>query len=633
MNMEISNTTLKNNLDSLTLSEQLKKELLTMPLSSDVQISMMAKGKPRMRYKSCDLYNTEDPLGTIVKEIQRLKGEKQQDLVVLFGFALGIHAEFIKKKFDSKLLIFDPFKEIFKTVLTARTIQLQNTIIENNYGRLFDLLDKYLENSDRKLVVTSIPAYRECFAEEFERFKSVVQQAVDNLSIRQNTLQKGMQWAEHELTNLKNAVLLPDVAIFKNKFKGRPAIFAGSGPSLDKNIKYLKSAQNKAVIIAANSALKALDKHGIVPDFAAVIEAKDLTYHFRETTFLKELNIVATPNAFPGYFKLPCRHTFCQTVYPSPTNDWLQQAYDCKSPVTAGGSVALTAFAILYKLGCNPIIAIGMDLAYTEGSTHAADSDYSIVKMKYDRDKKQMELYVDPDDEKKGNKKIPENAPKKEARAALLTEAWGDRSKKVVTYTVFNSYRLWLESAAETWASDRTLINCTEGGAHIKGFNEKYLKDTIDQFCVEHFPAREWIDSAVAEFKPPEIKPIQKVAHDELQKLSQMSLLAQKAAKQCRQAISEAKKYNLQAAQNHMNRLEKKEAELGALTRKSRLLNQVLQSAANKIRLERHKDKNSDQVKQTINSLNRSILLFDEIITAADKLKKLIKKNINYLIN
>jgi hypothetical protein len=60
------------------------------------------------------------------------------------------------------------------------------------------------------------------------------------------------------------------VIALKNKFRNLPCIVVGAGPSLDKNVRFLHRAQNKAVIISCDAALKPLMGHGIVPEFVVV---------------------------------------------------------------------------------------------------------------------------------------------------------------------------------------------------------------------------------------------------------------------------------------------------------------------------------------------------------------------------
>ncbi len=42
--------------------------------------------------------------------------------------------------------------------------------------------------------------------------------------------------------------------------------------------------------------------------------------------------------------------------------------------VQTGGSVATTALDVAINMGCNPIIFVGQDLAYTDGKSHSKDT-------------------------------------------------------------------------------------------------------------------------------------------------------------------------------------------------------------------------------------------------------------------
>lgn len=111
-----------------------------------------------------------------------------------------------------------------------------------------------------------------------------------------------------------------------------------------------------------------------------------------------------------------------------------------------GGSIAhaLTLFAAY--IGCNPIVFIGQDLAYTEDKYHSNSSNRRVHNK---LDEGENFFYVD---DINGN--------------------------KVKTSPILNDFRIVLEEIIKLFPETK-FINATEGGANIKGTEVKNLKETI----------------------------------------------------------------------------------------------------------------------------------------------------------
>lgn len=113
-----------------------------------------------------------------------------------------------------------------------------------------------------------------------------------------------------------------------------------------------------------------------------------------------------------------------------------------------GGSVAHTCTSFARLLGCNPIIFIGQDLAYTNNKLHA---DNAVVEGE-SNNVNNTGIYV---------KGVVED--------------------KVLTNHDLNMFRERLETIIRIY-KDITFINCTEGGAHIEGTEVRTLREVIEEF-------------------------------------------------------------------------------------------------------------------------------------------------------
>lgn len=606
---------LAHNLNQLKIVPGLKEQLLSHTCGNSVNIKMQGAGRFTMTYDGQQIYDLDEPVGNAAMEIQRLQGDVEQDLVVYFGFGLGLHAEFLKKRFHAPLIVFEPSLDVLKTVLSLRPFKLEDTIVENNIGRLIEILDRRLESTDRRLIAASHCSYRELFPKEFRRFQFAVQQASHNVMIRYNTVRKGGKWSEFEIENLAKSVNLPSVLALKDYCQGIPGIFVGAGPSLSKNVDILKQAKGKAVIIAATTALQPLEKAGLLPDIAAVIESNDHQYHFRGINGLAKLAVAPTAYSHPSNFHLPVKHTFSLLTYPSPVHDWIVRAYGSSDAVVTGGSVALVAFSILHKIGCNPIAGIGMDLAYSENETHAKGTDSSAVKTHFNEKTGKLEFYATVIPDYFSRKDVSVGKPYRDISPEVCV-AYGGQGE-VYTDIVFNSYRAWLEGAAETWASDRKLINSTEGGGRLHCFEEVPLAEVIDTYCTQPYPIEQWIDNIAKSHVPKDIQPLRTTIEEERDLIQTVIGLCQKCERTAVRGIRHIQSNALNKARKELDMLDRMEKELGALSKETRMLNQIVQNAATTIRLQRHEDKDDDELVQMVKSLNRSIRLFKEMRTGA----------------
>ncbi len=56
----------------------------------------------------------------------------------------------------------------------------------------------------------------------------------------------------------------------------------------------------------------------------------------------------------------------------TPVMDWIERYTEPIGDIQSGGSVATSAFDLLLNLGCDPVILVGQDLAYTGREIHSS---------------------------------------------------------------------------------------------------------------------------------------------------------------------------------------------------------------------------------------------------------------------
>jgi hypothetical protein len=242
-----------------------------------------------------------------------------------------------------------------------------------------------------------------------------------------------------------------------DKFKGIPAILVAGGPSLDKNIHLLKQIQDKAIIIAVDTVLPALLKNDVHPHFLTCIDSNNLTYEkFADITpKVKNTSLICaawvnskTAKSFPA-------DQIFWTFTGHRIESWFNSLLGGKIITGGASTVAHLNLISAHMLGCDPVIFIGQDLAYTDANS-ASHAQGTVLQG------------AAPED-------------------VILTHTEGEtvigvNGNILRTNRSFLSMKDFFESAISQ--SEVTHINATQGGANIEGTQIMALQEAINKHCV-----------------------------------------------------------------------------------------------------------------------------------------------------
>jgi len=246
--------------------------------------------------------------------------------------------------------------------------------------------------------------------------------------------------------NIQHIAQSPGIRNLFGKFKNVPGFLVASGPSLDKNIDKLKEIKGKYPIICVDTALKTLLKNGIAPDLCVGIDYSHLNPPKFENLSSKEGYYCAFLPAMKNEtFEEMKGQTF---VYYANSMFYmlLEQALEDKGFIQGGGSVSHYSLGLMDKLGFNPIIFMGLDLAFEGTKTHSSGTIYDEVKYPL----ADLEAYPEVD----------------------------GLNGKVRTSTDMWSFITEFEKMTE-FQKHTEFINCTEGGATIAGVPNRPLVDVL----------------------------------------------------------------------------------------------------------------------------------------------------------
>ena len=169
-----------------------------------------------------------------------------------------------------------------------------------------------------------------------------------------------------------------DVDALAGAFDGVPAIVVAAGPSLDRVVADLVRLQDRALVIAVDTALRPLLSQGIAPHVVVAVDPSA-----RNARHLSGLDgaaatwLVAEPGVHPNAFPTFAGRTFAFRVGDNHPWPWLGALGVRRGTLAAWGSVLVSALDLAVRCGARPIMIVGADLAYTGGQPWTAGAPRS----------------------------------------------------------------------------------------------------------------------------------------------------------------------------------------------------------------------------------------------------------------
>ncbi len=236
---------------------------------------------------------------------------------------------------------------------------------------------------------------------------------------------------------------------YKKALQGLPALIVGAGPSLDKNLDVIKAMQEKVIIFCADASYEKLLNHGIVPHVVSSVERVELTTKFFDNIPTRDDVVFMGPSIVRGEtLEKFTRKIFTGRVGDGFFND-INRVLGFES-IDIGGNVACVQFACAEALGCDPLIFVGVDLAYTDGKTHAEGIGTFFTE-------DVIEEY-----------------------RTLTTRVRGQNGEYLETLDNFMHARVWLENKVMLNTDGTRFINASEGGALIEGMSHRPLSEVLE---------------------------------------------------------------------------------------------------------------------------------------------------------
>ncbi|WP_200761375.1 motility associated factor glycosyltransferase family protein [Poriferisphaera corsica] len=320
-----------------------------------------------------------------IKEATRMADQvdySESATVFVMGIGLGYHVAEVSKRLGPKglLIVWEPDPANLLVALThvdhTPWLSRQHLIIftgQPDRTTFQTKVEPYAFAITQGLRLFEHPAYRRLFPEQLTELnnhaKDIVAYARTCIA---TALVNNLRTHENLTANLPLYAAGASINELKDFAKGFPAVCVAAGPSLVKNVHLLQNPEirKNIIVIAVQTALRPLLDRGITPDFVTALDYSQISARFYEDLPpLPTVTLVAEPKA----------HCTILDSYPGPVRTLSNEFNDVllgdmatpKDSLPAGGTVAHLSLYLAQYIGCDPIMFIGQDLAFSDGLYYA----------------------------------------------------------------------------------------------------------------------------------------------------------------------------------------------------------------------------------------------------------------------
>jgi len=441
-----------------------------------------------------------------------------QVYVIMYGMGNGVFPRAIANilRPNDNMILYEPSVDLFFYILEHYDISdlLMNSKITlcveemNDYEYHSVLRDKIDWLNVHYQVFCCHPYYDTIFPQSYKKFLLELKDNNIKALVNRNTLalfgQMSVVNMIHNLKFIKKSNV--DLDFFEEFSELEvPAIIVSAGPSLSKNIEYLKNAKGKAVIFVVDRALDYVLDHGIMPDFIVTLDSSKPIEFFSKYSDLKIPLLCTVDASIPVMEAHKGRKIFFAIKgYVSYIYYELQKKV---SSLNSGGCVATGAFSVCAGLGFKTIILMGQDLAFSKDhSTHAEG------------------IAGDREDQKRVHKIVE-----------------GIDGSPVETRHDWYAYLTWFQDAIKDFP-EITVVDATEGGAKIIGTKIMSLKQAIEEYCIIDIDCNSIMSNKKPTLDDNDLVKLRKIIHEAISNLKEISWGGSKAKQYCIKLSEAAKK-------------------------------------------------------------------------------------------
>lgn len=414
-------------------------------------------------------------------------------LLYVFGVGLGYYYQaakkWLKQSKKHQLVFLENDLQVIamlfqtplgKELLHDKQVQLHYFHSVSDSPYVFEMLFwKFLNVSFN---VSALNFYEKVQTQVFEELKhKLVYDAAVKNAILDEYLKYGVAFFRNFYPNMLSLPGSYQGSGLFGQFTGIPAIICGAGPSISRHTDLLKQLDNRALLFAGGSALNALNSAGVMPHFGAGVDPNppqydryltntsyELPFFYRSRLYHPALELLHGPRLYLngcGGYDIP---------------KYFEERLDIAGhELDEGHNIVNFLVGLAHVMGCNPIIIIGVDLAFTGEKQYAA----GVVE----------ESGID-------------------IQAMMKAERYDDRPLLKEDIHGKPIYTLWKWIAESKYISqyaeknpDVTILNATEGGLGFQGVPNQPLKEVVHAYCSREWDLRGIVHSRIQQCSMPQV--------------------------------------------------------------------------------------------------------------------------------
>lgn len=336
-------------------------------------------GKPTATENGILLHSLYNPESEALKSMQT-KDIQDLEAVVFSGFGLGYGPIAYACNYPQKTLILvEP--DINRVLWAFQHLDFTPLFSHSSLICLFSA-----ELHDCIGVLEQIGLQNCCFMQQphftmhaqqyFSALQELIERNKQKKEINDNTLERfGKLWLKNSIKNARFIDKLNTIQCIKNFCSGENAFILAAGPTLSEVLPYLKQIQEKSVLICVDTALRSCLSAGVEPDFIILVDPQYWNARHIEGLRALKSTLITEIAAYPSVFRFECRQILlCSSLYPF--GRYIEKYRGEYGKLSAGGSVATTAWDFAQWLGCTQIFFAGLDLSYPDKKTHVKGSTF-----------------------------------------------------------------------------------------------------------------------------------------------------------------------------------------------------------------------------------------------------------------
>lgn len=291
----------------------------------------------------------------------------------------------------------------------------------------------------------------------------------------------GGAWMTQGLKNLDAIAKSSNLAALKPHLNGLPVVVISPGPSLDKNIHLLKALKGRAILMAAAQCARALQVAGVVPDFIVIADPGNLAYFLDGVDTSQVEGLIVGVSCHPDFFKKQWKNTIAFNAN-SGVDAWISDIFGDTLPISAAGSVSIDCFFIAKYWECSQILMVGLDLALSAGRAYSRQSANSEAELSIDEISKTLKFSNLSENMREVFTAQGKTGENNTETLLTLPGYFGDTVFTRPNYHLFHGEFVALAKHEISLPHPTPLVNCTEGGAYIEGFEHISLSEAITKY-------------------------------------------------------------------------------------------------------------------------------------------------------